>query len=297
MATVCMHKHKETFSDRNGGWGEDMIYSSLHYRESADYIASKAPGFAPQVLLILGSGLGAMADSIENPVRIPYREIPHFMESTAPGHEGRLVLGSLAGKRVAALQGRIHCYEGHSMETVAYATRVIRLLGAGTLIVTNASGAVNRDISVGDIVLLADHIKLFPDSPLLGVNLPEFGTRFPDSSYVYSKRLRAVAKSAAEECGARLSEGVYMFFPGPQYETPAEIRAARVLGADVVGMSTVPEVIAASHAGMEILGFSLVSNMAAGILDQPLSESEVLEAGERARGYFSRLVSLCIERI
>jgi purine-nucleoside phosphorylase len=273
------------------------MYTIEDYRESAGAIEGRLGGFRPEVLMILGSGLGSMASEVDNAVVIPYGEIPHFPVSTAPGHAGNLVLGRMGGKKVAVFQGRVHCYEGHSMETVAYGTRVLRMLGADKLIITNASGAVNREYSPGDIVLIADHIKLFPGSPLIGPNLPEFGPRFPDSSYAYSTRLRALAKEAAKELNIALREGVYMFFPGPQYETPAEIRAARALGADVVGMSTVPEAIAANHAGMEILGFSLATNMAAGILDRPLTEKEVLEAGERARESFASLIRLCLERM
>ena len=273
------------------------MYTIDDYRSSAEYILKRAEGFKPQVLMILGSGLGGMADEIEDAIRIPYCDIPNFPVSTAPGHAGTLILGELGGKKVAVFQGRVHCYEGYSMETVAYPTRVLRLLGAETLIVTNAAGAVNKEYKVGDIVLITDHIKLFPDSPLHGENLSQFGPRFPDSSFVYSGRLQKLAVTCAEKLKFTLKPGVYMYFPGPQYETPAEIRAARILGADVVGMSTVPEVIAANHAGMEILGFSLCSNMAAGILDKPLTEEEVITAGEQAKEKFSSLVRMCLERL
>jgi purine-nucleoside phosphorylase len=195
------------------------------------------------------------------------------------------------------MQGRMHYYEGYDPEETAFPIRVLRLLGADTLIVTNAAGAVNTAFRPGDLMLITDHIKLFGDSPLRGENLPEFGVRFPDASYLYSPELADMAKTAAAELGIPLRTGTYMFFPGPQYETPAEIRAARVLGADAVGMSTVFEVLAASHCGMSVLGFTLLSNMAAGILDRKLTEEEVLAAGEASKEKFSKLVMECLKRL
>ena len=221
------------------------------YCESADVIASHLGSFRPEVLLVLGSGLGFLGDQVEDPIFMRYADIPHFHASTAPGHEGRFVFGTLCGKRVAVMQGRMHCYEGYTMEDAAYAVRVIRLLGAKTMIVTNAAGAVNTDYQAGDLMLISDHIKLFDFGPLWGPNIEEFGTRFPDMSNVYSPRLRALAKEVAREQELTLREGVYMYFPGPQFETPAEVRAARILGADAVGMSTAPEAIAAAHCGYE----------------------------------------------
>jgi purine-nucleoside phosphorylase len=267
------------------------------YEESAKAIQARIGSFVPQVGLILGSGLGFLGDLVENAMAIPYEEIPHFRVSTAPGHQGRLVFGTLQGKRVVVMQGRVHYYEGYSHEEVAYPVRVMRLLGADTLFVTNAAGAVNLSFLPGDLMLIADHIKLYGDGPLRGENLEQFGTRFPDSSFSYSRELRDLAKECAASLKISLREGVYMYFPGPQYETPAEIRAARVLGADAVGMSTVPEVIAAVHSGMQVLGFTLLSNMAAGILEQPLSEQEVLDAGAACQGKFSRLLLECLKRL
>lgn len=267
------------------------------YLESAEYLRGKLGDFQPQVAMILGSGLGVMGDLVERPVAVPYGEIPHFKQSTAPGHKGQFVFGALAGKRVAVMQGRMHTYEGYSGEEVAYAVRVLRLLGAQTLIVTNASGAVNTEFHAGEIMLIQDHILLFPFTPLRGQNLDEFGARFPDMSTVYSPELRALALSCAKELGVHLNVGTYMFFPGPQYETPSEVRAARLLGADAVGMSTVPEAIAARHCGMQVLGFSLTTNMAAGVLDQPLSEEEVLVTAEAAKEDFSALVMKCLSRL
>ena len=246
---------------------------------------------------MLGSGLGFLGDQVEDPIFMRYADIPHFHASTAPGHEGRFVFGTLCGKRVAVMQGRMHCYEGYTMEDAAYAVRVIRLLGAKTMIVTNAAGAVNTDYQAGDLMLISDHIKLFDFGPLWGPNIEEFGTRFPDMSNVYSPRLRALAKEVAREQELTLQEGVYMYFPGPQFETPAEVRAARILGADAVGMSTAPEAIAAAHCGYEILGVTLCANMAAGVLPQPLSGEEVNEMAEQSAPHFSSLILGCLERL
>ena len=267
------------------------------YEESAAYIRQRCEDFVPDIVMVLGSGLGFLGDLVENPIVIPYGLIPHFKVSTAPGHAGQLVLGTLGGKRVAVMQGRMHHYEGYSFEEVSYAVRALRLVGCSTLLVTNAAGCVNRDWNVGDIMLISDHIKFFLESPLRGDNLPQFGTRFPDMSHVYTPALQAVAQRCADDLGLTLRQGVYCYFPGPQFETPAEVRAARVLGADAVGMSTVPEALVAAHAGMNVLGFTLLSNMAAGILDQPLSGEEVNATAEASRDKFSRLVLACLEKM
>ena len=272
-------------------------YTFAQYQESADAIRARIGGFVPKVAMILGSGLGFLGDEVENPIAVPYSQIPYFKTSTAPGHKGQLVFGTLEGQRVAVMQGRMHHYEGYSYEEVSYAVRVLRLLGCDTLLVTNAAGCVNRDWSAGDLMLITDHIKIFMESPLRGENLPQFGPRFPDASHLYTPALRQVARQAAEELDIPLREGVYMYFPGPQYETPAEVRFARIAGADAVGMSTAPEVITAGHCGMQVLGFTLLTNMAAGILDQPLSEQEVLDAAEACRDKFSRLVLACLKKI
>ncbi len=274
-----------------------MEYTYAQYQQSADYIRERLGGFTPKVAMVLGSGLGYLGDVVEGAVAVPYGEIPHFKPSTAPGHKGQLVFGALSGKPVAVMQGRMHHYEGYSYETVAYAVRVLRLLGCETLIVTNAAGCVRTDWRAGDLMLITDHIKMFSESPLRGENLPEFGVRFPDASHLYTPRLQDVARAAAAELSIPLREGVYFYCYGPQYETPAEIRAARTLGGDAVGMSTAPEAIVAGHCGMEVLGFTLLSNMAAGILDQPLSEQEVLDAAEAAKPRFSRLILGCLEKL
>jgi purine-nucleoside phosphorylase len=289
------------FSDHSGNYpalpqrDEGIPYS--WYETSATFIQERIGDFVPKVVMVLGSGLGYLGDLVEDPIVVPYGQIPHFPHSTAPGHKGQLVFGTLEGQKVVVLQGRVHYYEGYSLETTAYAIRVMRLLGADTLFVTNAAGCVNTSWQAGDLMLITDHIKFFLDSPLRGANLPEFGCRFPDSSQLYTPALRDLARKVAKEQGVDLKEGVYMFFPGPQYETPAEIRAARVLGADAAGMSTVAEVITAAHAGMQVLGFSLLSNMASGILDQPLSEQEVLDAAEAGRERFSALVCGCLRSL
>ncbi len=272
-----------------------MSYPFSYYQESADAIRARLSGFAPQVAMVLGSGLGFLGDVVEDPIFVDYHDIPHFQVSTAPGHKGRLVFGMLSGKRVAVMQGRMHHYEGYSFEDVSYAVRVLRLLGCERLVVTNAAGCANPDWHAGEIMLITDHIKFFLESPLRGENLPEFGTRFPDMSHVYTPALQDVARESAKALGIQLREGVYCYFPGPQFETPAEVRAARVLGADACGMSTAPEAIAAAHAGMDILGFTLLSNMAAGILDQPLSGDEVNAMAEASKEPFSRLILSCLK--
>jgi purine-nucleoside phosphorylase len=262
------------------------------------FVKERTGDFAPEVVLILGSGLGFLADVVEKPIAIPTQDIPHYPVSTAPGHAGRLVLGTLAGKNVAVIQGRVHYYEGYNPETIVFGLRLVRQLGASTLIVTNASGGVRPEFDPGQIVLISDHICLFGVSPLRGANLPELGVRFPDMSETYSRPLRVKAHAVARKLGIGLSEGVYLMTAGPQYETPAEIRAYSRLGADLVGMSTVPEVIAARHAGMQILGFSLVCNTAAGMTaNHELSEEEVLDTASRAKESFSSLILSCLAEL
>ena len=274
-----------------------MDYTMEQYQQSAQALRQRLGDFRPRVLLILGSGLGALADAVENPICVPYAEVPHMKRSTAPDHKGQFVFGKLSGQNVAVMQGRLHTYEGWSFQDVSYPVRVLRLLGCDTLIVTNAAGCVNTAWQAGDLMLITDQIKIFMESPLRGENLPEFGVRFPDSSHLYTPALQDLARQSAGELGIDLKEGVYMYFPGPQYETPAEVRFARIAGADAVGMSTAPEVIVAVHCGMQVLGFTLCSNMAAGILDQPLSEQEVLDAAEACKEKFSRLVLACLKKL
>ncbi len=270
------------------------MFSYADYEESAVALGKALGDFKPDWLLILGSGLGFVADSIDGP-RVSYKDIPRFPVSTAPGHAGRFAAGILAGKRVLAMQGRFHMYEGYSAAQAAYPVRVAKLLGVRGMIVTNAAGAINTGYKAGELMAISDFIRLSGDNPLTGPNLPEFGVRFPDMSKVFDPEYRALAKEIALKRGITLREGVYIYASGPQYETPAEIRAFRALGADAVGMSTVPECIAARHCGMRTLGISLLANMAAGILDQPLTEGEVLEAADAAKETFSGLILQFLE--
>ena len=244
----------------------------------------------PEVGLILGSGLGDFADRLENAVEIPFSQIPGFPVTTVEGHAGALILGSFRGRTVAALRGRIHYYEGYSQQEITLPVRVMAKLGIRTLVLTNAAGGVNLSFSAGALMLIADHINFSGMNPLMGPNLDAFGPRFPDMSDIYTRALREKLKPLAEAAGIPLQEGVYMMYSGPSYETPAEIRAFRTLGADAVGMSTVPETIVARHSGMDVLGLSCITNMAAGILDQPLSHQEVMETGERVKDTFRALV-------
>lgn len=251
----------------------------------------------PKIGLILGSGLGVLAEEIENPVRIPYGEIPDFPVSTVEGHAGQLVFGSLNGVTVAAMQGRFHFYEGYSMDKVTFPVRVMKELGIDTLIVTNAAGGVNENYSPGDLMLISDHINNMGTNPLIGPNDGELGPRFPDLSESYSRELRRTAREIAESEKIDVQEGVYVGNTGPVYETPAEIRMLRTMGGDAVGMSTVPEVIVARHSGMKVLGISCISNMAAGILDQPLSHDEVIETTEKVKSTFLRYVKELVKEI
>ena len=273
------------------------MFQYQDYAESADYLRGKLRGFTPSHLLILGSGLGVMGDEVKNPVYIPYGEIPHFKTSTAPSHAGRFVCGELGGRPVMVMQGRFHVYEGYTAEEVAYPVRTAKLLGVNTLIATNAVGGINLNYKVGDLVALNDFIKLSFPNPLTGKNIPEFGPRFCDMSHVFDRAYLTLIKKIADEQGTVLREGVYFYASGPQYETPAEIRAFRSLGGDVVGMSTVHECISAAQAGMRILGISLVTNMAAGVLDKPLTEEEVIREGEAAKDRFSSLLLAFLQRV
>jgi purine-nucleoside phosphorylase len=240
---------------------------------------------SPRVAVVLGSGLGSFAESVERPVVIDYRDIPHFPRPTVEGHSGRLLVGSVAGTPVAVMQGRVHAYEGYSPEEVTFPIRVLGCLGISTLIVTNAAGGIRLDLKQGQLVLISDHINFSGRNPVSGPNDERLGPRFFDMTDAYSKRLRLLAHDAAE-----LEEGVYLSLSGPSFETPAEIRTFRGWGADMVGMSTVQEVIVARHMGIEVLGISCVTNMAAGILDQPINHQEVMETGERVQAQLTSLL-------
>jgi purine-nucleoside phosphorylase len=251
----------------------------------------------PDVAVVLGSGLGAFASSLVDATAVRYERIPHWPMSRVIGHEGRLVAGSCRGRRVLALSGRVHLYEGHSPQTVTFAARVMGRLGVKILILTNAAGGINTRFREGALMVIDDHINLQGANPLIGPNDARFGLRFPDMSEVYARRLREIAAEAARSRGLPIEHGVYVAVTGPNYETPAEIRAFRILGADAVGMSTAPEAIVARHMGMEVLGISCITNMAAGILPQPVTEQEVIDTTTRVRAEFIALLEATIERL
>lgn len=247
--------------------------------------------------VILGSGLGDYAEALEDAVKLPYSEIPGFPRSTVAGHAGMWCCGTLYGKRVVMMQGRFHYYEGYSMKDVTLPVRVMQKIGVKTLVVTNAAGGVNLGYHPGELMVIGDMFSMTAQNPLIGPNLDAFGPRFPDMSCAFDKELRALAHECANEQGFALREGVYAQMTGPTYETPAEIRMLRTLGADAVGMSTVPEVIVALHGGMRVLGISCITNMAAGILDQPLNHAEVTETANRVKGQFRNLLDRIIEKM
>ena len=264
--------------------------------EAAEFLAPRL-GERPDVAVVLGSGLGDFADELAESTSLRYATIPHWPASGVIGHAGRLVVGRRAGKRVAALSGRAHFYEGHPLESVTFAVRVMARLGVKVLVLTNAAGGINTSFEQGALMVIDDHINLLGTNPLVGPNDDRLGARFPDMSEVYSARLRALADSVAAQGGFALAHGVYIAVTGPSYETPAEIRAFRKLGADAVGMSTVPEAIAARHMGMEVLGVSCITNMAAGVLPRPLVHDEVMETAKRVKQQFVSLLDGVIERL
>ncbi|HHV45884.1 MAG TPA: purine-nucleoside phosphorylase [Tissierellia bacterium] len=274
----------------------DRKFDYEYFRKSADYILDKID-FKPEIAIILGSSLGPLAEEIKNPVVIDYKDIPNFLISTVKSHAGKLILGELNGKKIACMSGRFHFYEGYDFEELVIPVRVLHLLGVKTIILTNAAGAVNTSYKPGDIMIIKDHIKLMGASPLRGPNIEEFGERFFDVSDMYTKSLRELAKRCADRIGINLQEGVYFFCPGPQFETPAEIRAIRILGGDAVGMSTVTEALTAAHCGMKVLGLSLITNMAAGILNKPVTSEEVDETGAKASEKFRRLIGEIVKEI
>lgn len=264
--------------------------------EAVSFIRSRS-AIQPRVGVILGSGLGDVVDAIETEVAIPYSEIPGAVASTVAGHSGRMILGHARKVPVVVMQGRVHFYEGYEMGEVLFLSRVLGRLGIGTLLVTNAAGGVNTSYQAGDLMLISDHINLSGVNPLRGTNVDELGVRFPDMSEAYSESLREMAKRVAKEQGLKVQEGVYLFLSGPTYETPAEIRAFRTLGADAVGMSTVPEVIAMSHMNIPVIGISCITNMAAGILKQKLTHQEVMDTTARVQQQFTNLVLGILARL
>jgi purine-nucleoside phosphorylase len=277
---------------------EDVTPGTLYERaeHAARLIRSRAPEDV-RVALVLGSGLGAFADELENAESIPYAEIPGFARPTVEGHAGRLVLGRVGAVGVAAMQGRFHFYEGYTLEEVTFPVRTLALLGASSLVLTNAAGGLNNSFEQGSLVVISDHLNLMGTNPLLGPNDARFGPRFPDMTDVYDREYQDTAVAESHEMGVELRRGIYAALTGPSYETPAEIRMLRLLGADAVGMSTVPEAIVARQMGLRVLGISCITNMAAGVLDKPINHEEVIETGERVRETFAGLLRRVIPKL
>lgn len=275
---------------------KEEYFKSL--KNAGDYIVSRLNGRkVPEICIVLGSGLGPLSEVCDKYFSIPYSEIPDFPRSTAPGHAGTLIAGNLSGKDVFMMSGRFHYYEGYPIETVVFYVRVLGLIGVKTLFLTNAAGGINKEMTPPEFVAITDHLSFFSESVLRGPNLDELGTRFPDQSSVYDKKLISLLEECAKDLNVKLSRGVYAYMKGPQYETPAEIRALRILGADCVGMSTVPEAICACHMGLKVVAMSCITNMAAGINDAPLSEKEVLDTANAASAQSCALVKEFIKRI
>lgn len=264
--------------------------------KSLKYIREKID-FKPEIGIVLGSGLGDFADSIENKIEIPYKDIPGFPVSTVKGHDGKLIFGKISSKNVCVMKGRIHFYEGYDMADVVYPIKVLADLGVKTLILTNACGGVNRNFNPADLMIITDHINLMGENPLIGPNDDKIGPRFPDMTDLYTPELIDIAENSAKKLGTHIRKGIYMYFTGPSYETAAEVRMAGILGADAVGMSTVPEAIVARHRGLKILGISTITNMSTGILDAPLDHEEVVEVGKLVAGKFTELLKEIIEEI
>jgi purine-nucleoside phosphorylase len=282
-----------TPNDLASGSGGDL-YSRA---QDAAAALSGAAKDAPRIAVVLGSGLSELAERIAEPTAIPFGGIPHFRKTTVAGHEGKVVFGRLSGAPVIVFQGRFHYYEGHDLETVAFPVRVLQALGVSTLILTAATGGIRADLRPGNLVLVTDHLNLIGANPLRGISDPRLGTQFPDMTEIYSRRLRNIAKEEGKRLGIELVPGVYACVSGPSYETPAEIRMLRALGADVVGMSTVPEAIVARHAGIEVLAIALVSNAAAGLAATLIRHEEVLQAGRRAAPNLARVIECVIARV
>lgn len=275
-----------------------MTSSSLYERaEHAARVVRARTVLEPRIAIVLGSGLGGFAEDFAEAVAIPYEEIPGFVRSTAEGHAGRLVVGKIDSVPVLAMQGRVHYYEGYSLEEVTFPVRTFKLLGIKTLILTNAAGGINLDLTQGALMVISDHLNLMGENPLRGPNDERFGPRFPDMSVVYARELQELVVEEAKEMDVEMRHGVYAALSGPSYETPTEIHLLRQLGVDAVGMSTVPEAIVGRHMGMEVLGISCITNMAAGFSDQPINHEEVMETGARVRETFATLLRGVISRI
>ncbi|MEG2361775.1 MAG: purine-nucleoside phosphorylase [Christensenella sp.] len=276
---------------------QNTNFSYDFFKKSADYILAKTE-IRPEIAIVLGSCLGNLADEIQNPTVIDYKDIPNFLTTTVSSHAGKLIFGTLAGREVVCMSGRFHYYEGYDFEQLVTPVRVMKLLGVKTLLLTNASGGVNESFAPGDIMLICDHIKLMGASPLRGPNIAEFGQRFFDISDMYTKKLRDIALKAAQTTGIDLKQGTYFYATGPQFETPAEIRAMRLLGADAVGMSTVTEALTAAHCGMQVLGLSLIANLAAGMVaNRPVTGEEVDETALKTAANFKKLVSEIVRTV
>jgi purine-nucleoside phosphorylase len=277
---------------------EGVAGTSLYERaEHAARVIRARTKLEPRIAIVLGSGLGGFADDFEEAVGVPYEEIPGFVRSTAQGHAGRLVIGTIDTVPVLAMQGRVHYYEGYSLEEVTFPVRTFKLMGVKTLILTNASGGINVELSQGTLMVISDHLNLMGDNPLRGPNDERFGPRFPDMSAVYARELQELVIEEARAINADVRRGVYGALSGPSYETPAEIHLMRNLGADAVGMSTVPEAIVARHMGLEVLGISCITNMAAGIGDEPINHEEVMATGDRVRDTFAKLLRRVVSRV
>ena len=266
-------------------------------QEAAAYVRSALDGRRPEIAITLGSGLGDLAERLDAPLTIPYKEIPHFPVSTVSGHKGQFVCGKLGGKEVLCMQGRFHYYEGYDLKQVTMPVRVMKLLGIDSLLVTNAAGGINTGFHAGTLMLIEDHLNLTGENPLIGENLDAFGDRFFDMTVAYDKEYRTLAKATAEELNIPLATGVYAWLTGPNFETPAEIRYLRTIGADAVGMSTVPEVLVARHSGIRVLGISCITNLAAGMTNNTLSHEEVKETADRVQNEFIRLVTGIVSRM
>lgn len=278
-----------------------MNFSAAEYtrqaREAADYIKEKLGGRTPEIAITLGSGLGDLADQLVDAINIPYGEIPHFPVSTVAGHKGQFVVGKLGGREVLCMQGRFHYYEGYDLKQVTLPVRVMKLLGIGTLIVTNAAGGINTGFRPGNLMLIEDHLNLTGENPLIGENPSEFGERFFDMTVAYDREYRTLAEQLAAEMNIPLQKGIYAWLTGPNYETPAEIRYLRTIGADAVGMSTVPEVLVARHSDLRVCGISCITNLAAGMGEGLLSHEEVKETADRVKVDFMRLVTALVSRM
>lgn len=265
-------------------------------KDTLDYIETYTDEFKPEIGIVLGSGLGDLADEYSE-IAIPYHKIPHFAKSTIEGHKGNLVFATIGNRKVVMMQGRIHYYEGHSMQEITYPIKVMKELGVKTVILTNAAGAINKSFRPGDLMIITDHINLMGANPLAGPNDENFGTRFPDMSEIYNKNLIKIADAAGRILKTDLKHGIYIASSGPSYETPAEIKMARIIGADAAGMSTVPEAIVANYCGMKVLGISCITNYASGVSSKKLSHEEVIETAEKVKAKFKELILLLIKNV